>query len=117
MSGRPPNLCRTFAVDERMRVPSPAARINMSSGGLTGCEGCCGCLSIVASARGGHDASAGARLFIASEDDAREFVGAVPHLLSLVEQVGAHDLGLIAELFFEQVVAQTNLMSALGGVG
>src|SRR5947209_18686120 len=117
MSGRPPNLCRTFAVDERIRVPSPAARINISSGGLTGCEGCCGCLSIVASARGGHDASALARLFVTGEDDAREFVGTVPHLLPLVEQVGAHDLGPVAELLFAPVIAQTKLIRALGRRG
>src|SRR5947207_5672542 len=115
MSGRPPSLCRTFAVDERMRVPSPAASMSMSSGGLPGCEGCCGCLSIVASARGGHD-GARARLFVTREDDAGEFLRTVPNLVALVEQVRAHDLGLVAELLFEQVVGQTDLARALRGV-
>src|SRR5256714_15236840 len=112
MSGRPPSLCRTFAVDERMRVPSPAASMSMSSGGLPGCEGCCGCLSIVASARGGHN-GARARLFVTREDDAGEFLRTVPNLLALVEQVGAHYLYLVAELLFEQVVGQPDLARAL----
>src|SRR2546421_22613 len=115
MSGRPPSLCRTFAVDERMRVPSPAARISMSSGEVPGCVGCCGCLSIVASARGGHDV-ARARLFVTREDDAGEFLRTVPNLLALVEQVCAHDLYLVAELFFEQVIGQPDLARTLGGV-
>src|SRR5215211_203405 len=123
MSGRPPSLCRTLAVDERMRVPSPAARMRMSSGALWAGEGCCGCLSIGSgSACGGRRRryrrpdGAGARLLVAGEDDARELLGAVPHLLALVEQVGAHYLGLAAELLFEHVVGEPYLVRALGGV-
>src|SRR5437588_4591940 len=115
MSGRPPSLCRTFAVDERMRVPRPAASMSMSSGELPGCEGCCGCLSIVASARDGQG-GARARLFVRREYDAGELLRTVPNLLALVEQVGAHDLGLVAEVLFEKVVGQPDVVRAFRGV-
>src|SRR5215210_5494688 len=120
MSGRPPRRCKTFAVDERMRVPRPAARIRMSSGGLCGCEGCCcGCLSIESLlACGGRRRTGGARprLLVTGEDNARQLLGAVPNLLALVQKVCAHDLGLAAELLFEFVVGEPDLVRALGGV-
>src|ERR1051325_7590755 len=93
MSGRPPSLCRTFAVEERMRVPRPAASISMSSGELPACwEGCCCGLSICSSARGGRGYGTRARLLVAGEYYPRELLRAVPDLLALVEQVRAHYL-------------------------
>src|SRR5215213_662754 len=118
MSGRPPSRCSTFAVEERMRVPRPAASISMSSGELPACvEGCCCGLSIGSSARGGRGDGPRARLLVAGEYDLRELFGAVPDLLALVEQVGAHDLRLRAELLLEEVVCEPYLSRALRGVG
>src|SRR5689334_8664894 len=115
MSGRPPSLCKTFAVEERMRVPSPAASMSMSSGADWPCEGCGVCLSMCSLVRYGNG-GARASLLVAGEDDARELEGAVSHLLALVEQVGADDLGLVAELLFELVVCEPDLARALCGV-
>src|SRR5947209_15075771 len=107
-----------------MRVPRPAARMSTSSGAvalLAGgvCPSCAfvACLSINLSARrAGQELARARSLFVAGDDQARQFVGAVPDFLLFIEQVCAHDLSLRAELFFEFMIGQTDLPRALGGV-
>src|SRR5947209_2755767 len=106
-----------------MRVPRPAARMSTSSGAVAllavGCPSCAfvACLAINLSARRtGQELARARRLFITGDDDARQFVGAVPDFLPFIEQVCAHDLCLAAKLFFEFMIAQADLPRAFGGV-
>src|SRR5256885_4893999 len=103
MSGRPPSWCKTLAVCERIRVPSPAARTSTSSGAWVSCGFDCVCLSMFSELEDGVRADA--RLFAAGDNHTRQFFGTVAHLLAFIQKVCANNLRLIAEFRFEPVVS------------
>src|SRR4051812_5156380 len=116
ISGRPPSLCSTLAVRERIRVPNPAASINTSSGAGVSCKVICGCFSIECKTLDGERLFSTPLLRAAGDDHARQLLGIVTDFLALVQQVCPHDLGFTAKGLFQQVVLHAYLVCAVGAV-